>query len=56
MTLYLKTYKMKVPMKREMGYVDCDMVAVIVSLTSDDSSYINGQIILINGGRNMLCG
>lgn len=47
---------MKVPMKGEMGNVDCDMAPVMVFLASDASSFINGQIIAVNGGRNMLRG
>ena len=53
---FLKAERLKVPMKGEMGDVDRDMAPVMVFLASDDSSYINGQIIPVNGGRNMLRG
>jgi NAD(P)-dependent dehydrogenase (short-subunit alcohol dehydrogenase family) len=54
--VFLKAERMKVPMKGEMGDVDRDMAPVMVFLASDASSYINGQIIPVNGGRNMLRG
>lgn len=53
---FLKAERLKVPMKGEMGDVDRDMAPVMVFLASDASSYINGQIIAVNGGRNMLRG
>ena len=53
---FLKAERMKVPMKGEMGDVDRDMAPVMVFLASDASSFINGQIIAVNGGRNMLRG
>jgi len=53
---FLKAERLKVPMKGEMGDVDRDMAPVMVFLASDASSYINGQIIPVNGGRNMLRG
>jgi len=53
---FLKSERMKVPFRGEMGDVDRDMAPVMVFLASDDSSYINGQIIPVNGGRNMLRG
>lgn len=54
--VFLNAEKMKVPMKGEMGDVDRDMAPVMVFLAADASSYINGQIIAVNGGRNMLRG
>ncbi|MEE1131800.1 MAG: SDR family oxidoreductase [Caryophanon sp.] len=54
--VFLKSERLKVPMKGEMGDVDRDMAPVMVFLASDASSYINGQIIPVNGGRNMLRG
>lgn len=53
---FLAAEKMKVPMRGEMGDVDRDMAPVMVFLASDASGYINGQIIAVNGGRNMLRG
>lgn len=53
---FLAAEKMKVPMRGEMGNVDRDMAPVMVFLASDASGYINGQIIPVNGGRNMLRG
>lgn len=53
---FLAAERLKVPMKGEMGDVDRDMSPVMVFLASDASSYINGQIIPVNGGRNMLRG
>ena len=53
---FLAAERMKVPMRGEMGDVDRDMAPVMVFLASDASGYINGQIIPVNGGRNMLRG
>jgi NAD(P)-dependent dehydrogenase (short-subunit alcohol dehydrogenase family) len=53
---FLAAERMKVPMRGEMGDVDRDMAPVMVFLASDASGYINGQIIAVNGGRNMLRG
>lgn len=53
---FLASEKMKVPMRGEMGDVDRDMAPVMVFLASEASGYINGQIIAVNGGRNMLRG
>lgn len=47
---------MKVPMRGEMEDVDRDMAPVMVFLASDGLGYINGQIIAVNSGRNMLRG
>lgn len=54
--VFLKAERLKVPMKGEMGDVDRDMAPVMVFLASDASSYINGQTIPVNGGRNMIRG
>lgn len=54
--VFLKSEKVKVPMRGEMGDVDRDMAPVMVFLASDASAFINGQIIPVNGGRNMLRG
>ena len=53
---FLAAERLKVPFRGEMGDVDRDMAPVMVFLASDASSYINGQIIPVNGGRNMLRG
>ncbi len=53
---FLAAERLKVPMRGEMGDVDRDMAPVMVFLASDASGYINGQIIPVNGGRNMLRG
>jgi 2-hydroxycyclohexanecarboxyl-CoA dehydrogenase len=48
--------KLRVPLGGAMGDVDRDMAPVMVFLASDASRFINGQIICVNGGRNMLRG
>jgi NAD(P)-dependent dehydrogenase (short-subunit alcohol dehydrogenase family) len=48
--------KQRVPLGGSMGEVDRDMAPVMVFLASDASHFINGQIICVNGGRNMLRG
>lgn len=53
---FLQAERLKVPFRGEMGDVDRDMAPVMVFLASDASGYINGQIIPVNGGRNMLRG
>ncbi|WP_342558604.1 SDR family oxidoreductase [Metasolibacillus sp. FSL K6-0083] len=53
---FLKAERLKVPFRGEMGDVDRDMGPVMVFLASDASGFINGQIIPVNGGRNMLRG
>jgi len=47
---------LRVPLGGSMGDVDRDMAPVMVFLASDASRFINGQIICVNGGRNMLRG
>jgi NAD(P)-dependent dehydrogenase (short-subunit alcohol dehydrogenase family) len=48
--------KQQVPLGGSMGDVDRDMAPVMVFLASDGSRFVNGQIICVNGGRNMLRG
>jgi NAD(P)-dependent dehydrogenase (short-subunit alcohol dehydrogenase family) len=48
--------KQRVPLGGSMGDVDRDMAPVMVFLASEASRFINGQIICVNGGRNMLRG
>ncbi|MEK5078003.1 SDR family oxidoreductase [Solibacillus sp. FSL W7-1436] len=55
-TKFLEAERLKVPFRGEMGDVDRDMAPVMVFLASDASGFINGQIIPVNGGRNMLRG
>lgn len=56
LTAFLASEKTRVPLGGEMGDVDRDMAPVMVFLASDASRFINGQIIPVNGGRNMLRG
>ena len=51
---FLATEKQRVPLSGEMGDADRDMAPVMVFLASDDSGYINGQVICVNGGRVMV--
>ncbi|MFV8816967.1 SDR family NAD(P)-dependent oxidoreductase [Haliea sp. E17] len=53
---HLASEKRQVPLGGSMGDVDRDMAPVMVFLASDASRFINGQIICVNGGRNMLRG
>lgn len=53
---HLASEKQRVPLGGAMGEVDRDMAPVMVFLASDASRFINGQIICVNGGRNMLRG
>lgn len=53
---HLTSEKQRVPLGGAMGEVDRDMAPVMVFLASDASRFINGQIICVNGGRNMLRG
>ncbi len=53
---HLASEKLRVPLGGAMGDVDRDMAPVMVFLASDASRFINGQIICVNGGRNMLRG
>ena len=53
---FIEGERLKVPFRGEMGDVDRDMAPVMVFLASEASSYINGQIIPVNGGRYMLRG
>lgn len=53
---FLEAERLKVPFRGEMGDVDRDMAPVMVFLASEASGFINGQIIPVNGGRNMLRG
>lgn len=48
--------KRQVPLGGSMGDVDRDMAPVMVFLASEGSRFVNGQIICVNGGRNMLRG
>jgi len=48
--------KQRVPLGGAMGDADRDMAPVMVFLASEASRFINGQIICVNGGRNMLRG
>lgn len=42
--------KQMVPLGGQLGDPDKDLAPVIVFLASDDSRFINGQIISVNGG------
>lgn len=53
---FLAVESTRTPLGGSMGDSDKDMAPVMVFLASDDSHYINGQIISVNGGRNMLRG
>lgn len=48
--------KRQVPLGGSMGDVERDMSPVMVFLASEGSRFVNGQIICVNGGRNMLRG
>jgi NAD(P)-dependent dehydrogenase (short-subunit alcohol dehydrogenase family) len=56
LTQHQASEKLRVPLGGAMGDADRDMAPVMVFLASDASRFINGQIICVNGGRNMLRG
>jgi NAD(P)-dependent dehydrogenase (short-subunit alcohol dehydrogenase family) len=53
---FLASEKQRTPLGGSMGDVDQDLAPVMVFLASGTSGYINGQIICVNGGRNVLRG
>ncbi|WP_317930123.1 SDR family oxidoreductase [Halioxenophilus sp. WMMB6] len=53
---HLANEKRQVPLGGAMGDIDKDMAPVMVFMASDASGFINGQIVPVNGGRNMLRG
>jgi NAD(P)-dependent dehydrogenase (short-subunit alcohol dehydrogenase family) len=46
--------KMRVPVGGKLGDPDADLAPVMVFLASDDSRFITGQIIAVNGGIGMV--
>jgi NAD(P)-dependent dehydrogenase (short-subunit alcohol dehydrogenase family) len=53
---FLSVESTRTPLGGSMGDADKDLAPVLVFLASDDARYLNGQIICVNGGRNMLRG
>lgn len=51
---HLAALKSMFPIDGDMGQVDRDLVPVMVFLASDSSRYINGQVICVNGGLEMV--
>lgn len=51
---YLEKLKALFPIDGDMGEVDTDLVPVMVFLASNASRYINGQVICVNGGLEMV--
>lgn len=47
-----ETMKNRIPLGGKLGDPDKDIAPVMVFLASDDSRFINGQIISVNGGLN----
>lgn len=52
LAIYNETMKNVVPLGGKLGDPDTDLAPVMVFLASDDSKFINGQIISVNGGLN----
>ena len=51
---HLESNKRRYPLTGSLGEVDRDVAPVMVFLATDGSGYINGQVIAVNGGMNMV--
>ena len=52
--MFLMSTRQRFPIDGDMGEIDRDLVPVMVFLASEDSRYINGQCIAVNGGLVMV--
>lgn len=52
LAIYTETMKNVIPLGGKLGDPDTDLAPVMVFLASDDSKFITGQIISVNGGLN----